>query len=300
MLQFLKKALKWTAYTFAGLFMLVVIVGILVDEKDDKITETVPEETTDETEQTVIIEKPAPPAKPEPETKSKPQPVAKKLDPSNAVWPAYRIVEDRDSSFGNIRTRVIVSIKTTATTENDQIRAMMAAAVDRHRKTWPDVVAAKLKTESSVSYANSIYFALDGCGWAGEPCDGKLWSQLLKGSIPQELLRWGEPTEDEKKAAKDTICRNDLRCWGDKHQMGATFACQPLIEQRARYSYEWTDGWLGSKLTQFRWKDRKVGTLSYYGDKVKFQNGFGAWQRVAYWCHYNPATKTAEVMLVSK
>ena len=70
---------------------------------------------------------------------------------------------------------------------------------------------------------------------------------------------------------------------------------KPLIESLTKYDFEWTDGWLGVKLESFRWKDRKPGTLSYKGDKVTFMNGYGAWQRMSYWCHYDPSSDTANV-----
>ena len=111
------------------------------------------------------------------------------------------------------------------------------------------------------------------------------------GEVPHGLAEYGLPTKRERKAAKDLICRNDLQCWGDKHHRAATRACQPLIESMAAYDYEWTDGWLGSKLTGFQWDPKTEGGIAYTGDRLKFQTAFGAWQRMAYWCHYDPTTK---------
>lgn len=113
------------------------------------------------------------------------------------------------------------------------------------------------------------------------------------------IRRIQEPSA-RRGSSKELACRQELQCWGDKHSLRATLACQPLIENSARYNYEWTDGWLGAKLTRFRWKKRKAGLISYYGDKVKFQNGFGAWVRMAYWCDYNPASKTASVRVFQR
>ena len=113
-------------------------------------------------------------------------------------------------------------------------------------------------------------------------------------TLPKSLTQEYELGDDDEAKFKESKCRHDLQCWGDKHNLAATFACQPLIEGMAKYDYEWTDGWLGAKLERFRWKDRKAGTLSYTGNKVKFQNGFGAWQHITYWCHYDPLSKSAE------
>lgn len=46
-------------------------------------------------------------------------------------------------------------------------------------------------------------------------------------------------------------------------------------------------------MSHFRWLDEKAGTLTYIGDKIQFQNGFGAWQTHIYECDYNPATESA-------
>ena len=73
-----------------------------------------------------------------------------------------------------------------------------------------------------------------------------------------------------------------------------------MIESTAKYDYEWTDGWLGTKLARYRWEDRKAGSVSYTGDKIKFQNGFGAWQKMTYWCHFDPNTNMVEASVVPK
>ena len=46
-----------------------------------------------------------------------------------------------------------------------------------------------------------------------------------------------------------------------------------------------------------RRQDRTDGSISYTGDEIRFQNGFGAWSQMTYWCHYNPATGYAEVFV---
>ena len=46
----------------------------------------------------------------------------------------------------------------------------------------------------------------------------------------------------------------------------------------------WTDGWLEKKFSHYRWRDQEAGILTYIGDKIRFQNGFGAWQNHVYEC----------------
>lgn len=109
-----------------------------------------------------------------------------------------------------------------------------------------------------------------------------------------------EQAERERVAAagaqrkKEADCENDLQCWGDKHGIKASFACRPYVEVLAKYQFEWTDGWLDSKFSRFRWKEKGKGQLTYIGDKIKFQNGFGAWQYAIYTCDYDPV---ADVVL---
>ena len=117
--------------------------------------------------------------------------------------------------------------------------------------------------------------------------------------IPQRVEDRMALTEEDIEAAEEIACRNDLQCWGDEHHLRATFACQPLVEASARYTYEWTDGFLGSKFERFRWDDQQAGTVLYGGDSVRFQNAFGAWQNMTYWCKFDPATDTAELTVLN-
>jgi hypothetical protein len=86
-------------------------------------------------------------------------------------------------------------------------------------------------------------------------------------------------------------CKTDLRCWGEKHSGDAILAGKPHIERHAKYDFEWTDGWIEPKLSHFQWLDFKKHTLVYYGDKIKLQNGFGAWQIYTYTVQYDPINK---------
>lgn len=95
----------------------------------------------------------------------------------------------------------------------------------------------------------------------------------------------------KKRAEEYEKCKKDLQCWGDKHALKAIYACEDLIEKRAKVSFKWTDGILGSKITHFRWKDKNNLTLTYFGDKIQFQNGFGAWQDMTYQCDYDPVNE---------
>ena len=62
-------------------------------------------------------------------------------------------------------------------------------------------------------------------------------------------------------------------------------------EKRSKYQFEWTRGSWSSKFSKFRWKSKPRLTLTYYGDDIKFQNIFGAWENMIYQCDYDPVNK---------
>ena len=115
--------------------------------------------------------------------------------------------------------------------------------------------------------------------------------------IPARLKVSAPLSEADKKKAEEAACRANLQCWGDKHSIAASVYCPDHIERLAKYAHEWTDGWLGSKFDRFGWKDRKQGIVTYFGDKIRFQNGFGAWIPHSYKCDYD--TQNEKVISVS-
>ncbi len=102
------------------------------------------------------------------------------------------------------------------------------------------------------------------------------------------------PPKPQLAPAQDSelICRHDLQCWGDKHSGSAGVYCKSDVEALAKYTSRWTDGWLEPKFSRFRWKNESTGSVTYIGDKIEFQNGFGAWQTHVYECDFDPLTKT--------
>ena len=74
-----------------------------------------------------------------------------------------------------------------------------------------------------------------------------------------------------------------------EHFLTAEVYCPPYIESVAEWDYDWTDGWLESKFDRAHRLDG--GVVRYVGDKIKFQNGFGAWQHVSYTCDIDTSTE---------
>lgn len=276
----MKKFLQYTG----AVTWIVIIIAVLIGIND--------EETDQETK---------PPAKKE-ETKPAPtpagKPVVKKALPPEPEpnFKDFKIVKEEDISTA-MRSRFKIEVEAPdADTDRKAIEALMLALVEVHRKEWPQVVTGFLYSSSSRDGLanNGLTYAPDGCAWTGEDCTGELWSDLMNGALPTDLRRWGKPTEEETEAGRDAACRLNLQCWGRKHEVMAALNCQPLIERMAKYTYEWTDGWLESKFPRLTWGNRKSGTLIYMGDKIRFQNGLGAWQNMSYKCEFDPIKETVK------
>jgi hypothetical protein len=90
---------------------------------------------------------------------------------------------------------------------------------------------------------------------------------------------------------KDASCRLDAVCLGDRYRVVALQLCTAVIERQAQYDYRWTDSWLAGKFVPgatWHGKDgRKLGQIDYIGEKIMFQNGFGAWLNYIYVCTYD-------------
>jgi hypothetical protein len=72
----------------------------------------------------------------------------------------------------------------------------------------------------------------------------------------------------------------------ERYRAAATASCKPRIQALARWDYEWTDGWTVPVFSHS--KEQSDGTIVYVGDRLKLQNGFGAWRHVRYGCIYDP------------
>lgn len=109
---------------------------------------------------------------------------------------------------------------------------------------------------------------------------------------PPDPLTDAEREQQAQEERRETeACMGDLKCWAVRHMTKANLACTPLIESLARFDHEWTTGLAGpTKFAHYEWTDHPGRELSYWGREVKFQNGFGAWQRMTYWCNYDPGT----------
>lgn len=120
---------------------------------------------------------------------------------------------------------------------------------------------------------------------AAEPQAAEVWAKEKQAADERAAKALSDAEE-----AKESACKNDLQCWGPRHIWFADTACAPLIEAYAKFDFEWTDGW-GEKFDRARLEGD--GRITYLGNDIKFQNGFGVWSIMNYECTYDPATKRA-------
>jgi hypothetical protein len=100
------------------------------------------------------------------------------------------------------------------------------------------------------------------------------------------------PSDGGADAKPATCGPADLQCLGDKGTIAAGVYCADQVEKLAKHSAKWTDGMLEPKFSHFRWRNQEKGEITYIGDKVQFQNGFGAFTNMIYECDMSADGKT--------
>ncbi len=80
---------------------------------------------------------------------------------------------------------------------------------------------------------------------------------------------------------------NDAELLHEEYFGAAEWDCAKAVERRANWDFEWLDGVFSFKFDRYETTVETPGVLVVLGDKVKFQNGFGAWTRMNYSCHYD-------------
>ena len=89
---------------------------------------------------------------------------------------------------------------------------------------------------------------------------------------------------------KDRACLRDADCIAENAgwRIDAEVHCKRVVENRAKNTHRWTDGWGERKFSRVAIQPPSYESAKYSGSAVEFQNGFGAWQRMAYTCSYDP------------
>lgn len=111
-----------------------------------------------------------------------------------------------------------------------------------------------------------------------------------------EMKGKGLTLEQYKK--EQEACRENVRCWSEKHTSKAELACKPLIERSARFDAKWTTSLTRPTFYRAYWIDKEKDIMAYMGNEVQFQNELGNYIPHRYTCIYNPTLKTAQILTV--
>lgn len=131
-----------------------------------------------------------------------------------------------------------------------------------------------------------------------EPQHLSKWQVLWGLGVALACVAWmanrtdnSSPSPSASQASEET-CRQDLQCWGKKSIGFAENRCKEPIEKQALHSIRWDDDWSHPMFARLAWHDQAAGVITFMGDRVEFQNGFGAFTRFTYACDYDTALKT--------
>jgi hypothetical protein len=101
-----------------------------------------------------------------------------------------------------------------------------------------------------------------------------------------------EAEQARAQARAEAACHQDLSCFADKNWSRALTPCRVAVESLAKNNFRLVDTWTQSKFDRFRWKNQKAGIITYIGDKIEMQNGFGAYLPVSYECDFMAGIET--------
>lgn len=105
----------------------------------------------------------------------------------------------------------------------------------------------------------------------------------------RQTKRQAEQAEQQAKQAAE--CAVDLKCLDTKYSAEANYACEKPIERLAKNNFQWFNEWPYPKFSQLR-RGPVLGSMTVIGERIKFQNGFGAWIIHHYECDFDTRTKT--------
>jgi hypothetical protein len=94
-------------------------------------------------------------------------------------------------------------------------------------------------------------------------------------------------------AATEALCRQNLRCWAEKHIAAANKQCSPSLEKTLSSNWRWTNG-SKPKFYRFRWDVEERGIVAYLGDRIEVQDQSGAFRERAYVCDFDPISHSVE------
>ncbi|WP_067986188.1 hypothetical protein [Neptuniibacter pectenicola] len=138
-----------------------------------------------------------------------------------------------------------------------------------------------------------------------QQCASKAKAKIHKERMQAQLLKESEErlAAEESRASKDSTkqgankiiysekCQSDFDCWASSMPgiNRASWTCDKLIEDSAKYQAKWLDGSHYPKA----YNPKALGknyhglVIGYGGSDVLYQNGFGAWRRMNYICWFD-------------
>lgn len=117
----------------------------------------------------------------------------------------------------------------------------------------------------------------------------KAYAELEVISAAEHAKRVQEAEAIEQ--AKRDECRKSAACFAKGIDVEMAGPCQRAVERLAKHDFQWTDGWTEPKFSAVKWIDQKAGVVGLLGDKIKMQNGFGAWTHMVYVCEVDVQRK---------
>lgn len=90
---------------------------------------------------------------------------------------------------------------------------------------------------------------------------------------------------------EDEACIADVSCWAKRYLQEASRVCSAAIEQQARFDYRW-EAPRPDRFTSAIMHENGQ-QISFIGDALKLQNGFGSWLPYSYNCRYDVGAKAA-------
>ena len=96
--------------------------------------------------------------------------------------------------------------------------------------------------------------------------------------------------ERQERAAEQAERDAEQQTPAQRGEVAALVRCPERVERLAQYTHRWTDGFLEPKFSRSRPTGNR-NVVTYLGDRIEFQNGFGAWQPHVYECDLNVVTR---------
>jgi hypothetical protein len=141
----------------------------------------------------------------------------------------------------------------------------------------------------AASWVNEAREASD----AGYSSIAEYRSDLSAQRTSQQRVAAAQAKKDAEERARPVLerCGDDLDCVYEDARIDAQVYCRKQIERLAKFQSRWKTGLAAPMFTRIKWENQKEGVVTFIGDAIELQNGFGAWEPHIYSCTYNVRSK---------